>query len=273
MLHSVSGTGIDAARLTRDTPVHQLTLCFERRPAQGESSGSAVEGGARVPAGRGPEYWCISTTCREACWREIAWRWMSRWRRERRRRSQPPGRRGCTGIAPGRSTPSKRSTFSVGEKARLEYLPDPLIPYAGSRHTQRTEIRLAPGAALFWWETLAPGRQASGESFAFERLRIESEVRTAQAARCCGRIFLLEPAKRPLAVTARMREYSYVASLYVCQDGRPAAFWRALEDVLNAAATAPNATWRGDVGREHIGVRWSDGAGIEHVQPPHPRRR
>jgi urease accessory protein len=135
-------------------------------------------------------------------------------------------------------------TFSVGEKARLEYLPDPLIPYAGSRHTQRTKIRLDAGAALFWWETLAPGRQASGESFAFERLLIESEVRLRieSDVRTSNRLllredFLLEPALRPLAVTARMREYSYVSSLYVCQDGRPASFWRALEDGLNEAAT------------------------------------
>ena len=118
---------------------------------------------------------------------------------------------------------------------------------------------MAPGAALFWWETLAPGRQASGESFAFERLRIESEVRTPSRP-LLRESFLLEPVKRPLAVTARMREYSYVASLYVCQDGRPAAFWRALEDVLNAAATATNAAWRDDVGRERISVRWRDGA-------------
>jgi urease accessory protein len=129
----------------------------------------------------------------------------------------------------------QHTTLSVGENARLEYLPDPLIPYAGSRHTQRTQIRLGAGAALFWWETLAPGRQASGESFAFARLRIESEVRT-QTRPLLRESFLLEPAKRPLAVTARMREYSYVASLYVCQDGRPPAFWRELEDVLNQAA-------------------------------------
>jgi urease accessory protein len=131
-------------------------------------------------------------------------------------------------------------TFSVGENARLEYLPDPLIPYSGSRHTQRTKIRLESGAALFWWETLAPGRQASGESFAFERLRIESEVRLkierTRSRPLLREDFLLEPAKRPLAVTARMREYSYVSSLYVCQDGRPASFWRALEDELNDAA-------------------------------------
>jgi urease accessory protein len=127
------------------------------------------------------------------------------------------------------------ATFSVGENARLEYLPDPLIPYAGSRHTQRTKMRLDAGASLFWWETLAPGRQASGESFAFESLRIESQVRTRNRP-LLREDFLLEPLKRPLAVTARMREYSYVSSLYVCQDGRPAAFWRDLEDALNTAA-------------------------------------
>jgi urease accessory protein len=127
------------------------------------------------------------------------------------------------------------ATFFVGENARLEYLPDPLIPYAGSRHTQRTRIRLDAGASLFWWEVLAPGRQASGESFAFERLRIDSEVRTRNRP-LLREDFLLEPGKRPLAVTARMREYSYVASFYVCQDGRPAAFWRDLEDVMNAEA-------------------------------------
>jgi urease accessory protein len=135
----------------------------------------------------------------------------------------------------GAADSEQNLTFSVGENARLEYLPDPLIPYAGSRHTQRTKIRLEAGAALFWWETLAPGRQASGESFAFERLKIESAVRT-RSRPLLREDFLLEPALRPLAVTARMREYSYVASLYVCQDGRPAAFWRALEDELNDAA-------------------------------------
>ncbi len=127
------------------------------------------------------------------------------------------------------------TTLLVGENARLEYLPDPLIPYAGSRHTQRIDIRLAAGAVLFWWETLAPGRQAAGESFAFERLRIESEVRSRNGP-LLREAFLLEPAKRPLDVTARMREYSYVASLYICQDGRTPAFWRELEDVLNAEA-------------------------------------
>ncbi|HLH42191.1 MAG TPA: urease accessory protein UreD [Bryobacteraceae bacterium] len=129
------------------------------------------------------------------------------------------------------------ATFWIGEKARLEYLPDPLIPYAQSRHAQRTAIHLATGASLFWWETLAPGRKAAGEVFAFERLHISSEIRVRDQPVLLEN-FLLEPWTRRLDVTARMREYTYLASLYVCQQGKPGAFWRRLEDQMAEAARA-----------------------------------
>jgi len=138
---------------------------------------------------------------------------------------------------PGAADSEQYTVISVGEGALMEYLPDAVIPYAGSRHTLRTEIKLASGAALFWWEVLAPGRQAAGERFAFERLCVESEV-------CAGKRpvvrerFLLEPVVRPLGVTARMQEYLHVVSFYACQEGRPPAFWRALESQLNELARA-----------------------------------
>jgi urease accessory protein len=135
----------------------------------------------------------------------------------------------------GSDDSEQRTTFRVGERGRLEYLPDPLIPYAGSRHAQRMDIWLAAGACLFWWEVLAPGRQAFGESFAFERLRIETEIR-AENRPLLHEGFLLEPRKHPLAMTARMGKYSYLASLYVCQSGRKPGFWRDLEDDLNRLA-------------------------------------
>jgi len=136
---------------------------------------------------------------------------------------------------PGAADSEQHTVISVGEGALIEYLPDAVIPYAGSRHTQRTEIGLASGASLFWWEILAPGRQAAGERFVFERLCVESEVRAGTRPLVRER-FLLEPALRPLAVTARMQEYLHVASFYACQEGRPPAFWRALESRLNELA-------------------------------------
>jgi urease accessory protein len=129
----------------------------------------------------------------------------------------------------------QRANFLVGDDARLEYLPDALIPYAGSRHFQSTEIRLGRRSMLFWWEVLAPGRLAAGERFAFDALRLRSAV-YAGARPVLRDQALLEPAHRDLSSAARMFGYSYMASFYAIQEGQPAALWHKLEDQLNRSA-------------------------------------
>lgn len=137
----------------------------------------------------------------------------------------------------GAADSEQQARFSVGDGALLEYLPDAVIPYAGSRHIQRTEIRLGRGASLFWWEILAPGRLAAGERFAFERLRVQTVI-DAGSRPVLREDFLLEPGRYDLTARARMAEYSYLASLCVVHEGRPAAFWRGLEDRLNEIAAS-----------------------------------
>ena len=135
----------------------------------------------------------------------------------------------------GASDSEQHATFSVGDGGMLELLPDAVIPYAGSRHLQRTEFRLGSGSTLFWWEVFAPGRLAAGERFAFEQLRVQTEV-YAGSRLVLRENYLLEPGKKDLAAMARMLEYSHTASLCVIQEGRPQTFWRALEDQLNEVA-------------------------------------
>jgi urease accessory protein len=125
--------------------------------------------------------------------------------------------------------------FVVGDAAELEYLPEPTIPYAGSRHTQRTEIQLGRKATLFWWETVAPGRLAAGERFAFERLRVQAKI-DVRSRPVLREDFLLEPGRRSLSSAVQMFRYSYVVSFYAVQEGRPASFWRAIEDRLGEIA-------------------------------------
>lgn len=125
---------------------------------------------------------------------------------------------------PGASDSRQELNFSVGEGAMLEYLPDPLIPFAGSRHFQRTSIKVGRGATLFCWEILA-------QTFAFERLQV------ANAIDICGKPavredFLLEPSKRRLTSVARMGKSTHLASFYVIKEGKPPIFWRDLEDEL-----------------------------------------
>jgi len=127
------------------------------------------------------------------------------------------------------------SRFTVGDGALLEYLPDTVIPYAGSRHRQSTEIRLGRGASLFWWEVLAPGRLASGERFAFERLRLQTQV-YAGPRQILREDFVLEPKRKDLAAAVRMFTYTHVANLCIAQEGRSPALWRALEAQLTEIA-------------------------------------
>src|SRR5260221_3589614 len=93
-------------------------------------------------------------------------------------------------------------SISVAEGAVLEYLPDAIIPFAGSRHIQRTTATLADTATFFWWELLAPGRQAMGEQFAFSRLQVETAVRSELRPLVLEN-FELEPHTRSIESTAR----------------------------------------------------------------------
>lgn len=129
----------------------------------------------------------------------------------------------------------QRTTFTIGDGAMLEYLPDPVIPFARSRHFQQTRIQLGQGSTLFWWEVLAPGRMAFGERFAFERLRIHSDV-SVSGRPILREDYVLEPEVKDPTAMARLSSYSHTVSLCAAQQGRPPEFWRALEDRLNELA-------------------------------------
>jgi urease accessory protein len=126
--------------------------------------------------------------------------------------------------------------IAVREDGLLEYAPDALIPFAGARYSQTTRIELAPGAGLFWWEIVAPGRGARGEIFAYETLALRFEITAA------GRIMALErnslePRVRPLNSPARLGHYRYFSSFYICRVGVEAVRWLALEKEMSEIAS------------------------------------
>lgn len=50
----------------------------------------------------------------------------------------------------------------------LEYMPDQIIPYAGSRFYQKTDLRVHENATVVYSEIISPGRAASGELFQYD---------------------------------------------------------------------------------------------------------
>ena len=88
---------------------------------------------------------------------------------------------------------SQETQLTVGDGAYLEYLPEPLIPFKGSRFSQSTTITVAPTGTLLYWEILAPGRVARGESLAYEWLENRLTIRTPEGVPTYHEAYRLEP--------------------------------------------------------------------------------
>lgn len=136
---------------------------------------------------------------------------------------------------PGVHAAAQTCTIRVHEGALLEYLPDPLIPFSGSRYQQHTRIVLENSAGLFWWETVAPGRMARGEQFGYEQLFLDLHI-SAQGRSIAIERLKLEPQCRVLSSQARLGPYSHFCSFYICRVGLEAMRWSNLEKELGALA-------------------------------------
>jgi urease accessory protein len=138
---------------------------------------------------------------------------------------------GATRIYRSRSTShtaAQHCEVELGEDSYLEYVPDQMIPFAGSRFRQTVFIRLSRKASLIWWERIAPGREASGEVFQYDSLA-SSLTLVAEGDPLAIERWTLAPGIRSIVSPARLGPFPHFASCFVCRAGEPAAFWRDFE--------------------------------------------
>ncbi len=137
-------------------------------------------------------------------------------------------------------TTAQTNTIRVAENALLEYVPDPIIPFAHVRFCQRTTIELSPGSGLFWWEILAPGREAYGELFAYDSVELSTEVLALKRPILCDHV-RLQPKKYALESRARLGHHRYWATFYICRVGLDPGFWLDAEQRLRGIARELNS--------------------------------
>lgn len=120
----------------------------------------------------------------------------------------------------------------VAKGGFLEFWPELFIPQGGTRYRQRTELRVEEGGELVFFESLAPGRVASGESFAFHELKWETDVwqDTTHVAR---ERYLLTPESESVRTLRAVFPDAYYASGFVLtpqlDDAHPC--WQLLHDL------------------------------------------
>jgi urease accessory protein len=98
----------------------------------------------------------------------------------------------------------------------LEYLPDPAIPFRGSRFFQRTRVTAHPESTIILGETLLPGRVAHGEKHLYDLYWAETEVQSDTGDLLFNDVLRLYRANdaHPNS-TALLSEYDVIAALYI----------------------------------------------------------
>jgi urease accessory protein len=132
---------------------------------------------------------------------------------------------------------------TVGPGARLEYVPDHLIPSPDARLRQSTEIVLAAGAAALVWDAWSVGRAARDEAWAFAELDIRLGIRDARGPILHERARL--GARRVWNGLGGAEGMAYVGAFVAAADGR--ADWGEVARCLAACLEMQAGEARGGV--------------------------
>lgn len=115
----------------------------------------------------------------------------------------------CPGASAGQHT-----LFKLGEGAVLEYFPDPVIPFAGSKFDGQTEIHLSSGTVAFLAETVTPGRVAREEVFGFDHYRSRTKAYW-DGKIICRDNWRLVPGSQDLGAPGMYEGYTHQGNLYI----------------------------------------------------------
>lgn len=70
----------------------------------------------------------------------------------------------------------QKTTIYLGQSSTLEYLPDPLIAYKGSKFLQETEVHAEEGSSLFYSDIITPGWAEDGSTFKYDWIRSKLKI-------------------------------------------------------------------------------------------------
>jgi urease accessory protein len=128
-----------------------------------------------------------------------------------------------------RETAVQEIKIQVGPHAILEWLPDTMIPFAGSRFQQKLQVHLSEGSTLLLWDAFSSGRVARGERWAFAKFANEICITLPDKKRVMER-YALDPAVMNLTAPGIGEGWDYFAAFYMIS-ARPLA-WNTLLDSL-----------------------------------------
>lgn len=120
----------------------------------------------------------------------------------------------------------------VGPRAYVEHLPEPVIPFGGSRFYQRTVVTVDPSATVLLGETVLAGRLAYGEHHDYDVFASDLQVQRAAGDPVVIDTMRLVPRRSPVTGPGVLGTSSLAATLHAIS---PLLTPADLADVLHAA--------------------------------------
>ncbi|MGF0166158.1 urease accessory protein UreD [Streptomyces koyangensis] len=159
---------------------------------------------------------------------------------------------------------TQRVHLTAGEGAYVEYVPDAVIPFAGSRFHQSSVVTADETATVVYAETVTAGRLARGERHEYTVFTSDLEIRRPDGTLLAVDTMRLRPEDiGGVTGPGVFAGYDHVASVYVISSRRPAreiadTLHGSLEDadVLHGASVLPDecGAWTRILGREQPSV-------------------
>src|SRR6185295_2341052 len=114
----------------------------------------------------------------------------------------------------------------VGSDAILEWVPEVTIPFAGSRFRQVIRAQVDNGGVLLVWDSIASGRIARGERWAFALMENEINLKVGSGSSLVERVRIAPKSDDD----ARLAEaWDYLASFYLVGDQVSGEAWKHIE--------------------------------------------
>ena len=101
--------------------------------------------------------------------------------------------------------------FGISKGGFMECLPEVFIPQGGTRYRQTTRLRVEEGGELLFFESLAPGRVAAGESFEFAELAWDTDAFVGDTQILRER-YRITPGDEAVRTLRRRFDHAYYAS-------------------------------------------------------------
>ncbi len=122
--------------------------------------------------------------------------------------------------------------IGVGPHGYVEYLPDPIIPFGGSRFYQQTVLTVDASATLLVGETVMAGRLARGERHDYDVFAADLELRRPGGELIAIDTVRLQPRRAPVTGPGILGENTLMATFVVTTPLQSAT---AVAEALHAA--------------------------------------